>query len=69
VLHHKLKKKRKFFKLKLTNGEIEVKVLDSVEEFYREGSILNHCVFSNEYYKKQNFLAFGHHTEDYWKHY
>lgn len=37
-------------------GEFEVSVLKTVEQFYEEAHRLNHCVWSSEYYKKENSL-------------
>ncbi|NCT92924.1 MAG: hypothetical protein GXC72_00745 [Chitinophagaceae bacterium] len=46
----------KFTGLQFKSGEIVVKVLESVKEFEQEGEILNHCVFTNEYYAKEESL-------------
>lgn len=40
----------------ITDGVICIEPLKSVSEFIREGDILHHCVFANEYYKKENSL-------------
>ena len=48
--------KKNFFDLKFSNGTIEVVVLKHVKEFLDEGIELNHCVFENEYYKKDTSL-------------
>jgi hypothetical protein len=50
------KQKGKFFNIQFTDGEILVKALRTVEEYMIEGDILNHCIFTNEYYKKDNSL-------------
>lgn len=50
------KKKNKFFNIKISDGNIEIIVLDHVREFLIEGDILQHCVFTNEYYKKPESL-------------
>lgn len=50
------KLKAKFFGLSFSDGEIQVKVLESIEEFMNEGDTLHHCVFTNEYYLKPNSL-------------
>ena len=48
--------KRKFFGLNFSDGEIQIKVLESINEFVKEGAELHHCVFKNEYYSKENSL-------------
>ena len=35
---------------------IQIKVIDSIQGFFEEGDIHNHCVFTNEYYKEENSL-------------
>lgn len=37
-------------------GDIEIRPLQSVKAFYEEGEVMHHCVFRNEYYKKENRL-------------
>lgn len=48
--------KSKFFGLIITDNEIVVKVLESIEEYYEEGNVQNICVFGSEYYKKADSL-------------
>jgi hypothetical protein len=48
--------KSKFFNLHFAEGEITVKVLETVEEFLNEGDQLGHCVFGGEYFKKVDSL-------------
>lgn len=50
------KQKKKFFGVKISDGVIDVVVLDSVKEFIVEGDIHEHCVYTNEYYKNKNSL-------------
>lgn len=50
------KLKGRFFGIRFTDGKIEVKVLESVAEYMEEGSAMYHCVFSNNYYLKENSL-------------
>lgn len=45
-----------FFGMSFSNGNLTVAVLQSVEEFLKEGEAMKHCVFSNEYFKKENSL-------------
>lgn len=48
--------KGRFFNLHFSNGEMEISVLNSVEEFMIEGDTLNHCVFTQEYHLKEDSL-------------
>lgn len=50
------KVKSKYFGINFTNGIISVVTLDHVREFFYEGKTLHHCVFANEYYKKNDTL-------------
>ena len=38
----------------LTDGTLQVRVLESVAEFAAEGTELHHCVFSNSYFLEKN---------------
>lgn len=49
--------KSKFFGLVIADDEISVKVLESIEEYYEEGTLQNICVFGSEYYKKADTLV------------
>ena len=53
---HYLKAKQHFFGLIFSEKNISISVIESVKEFLIEGCYHNHCVFTNEYYKKQNSL-------------
>lgn len=46
------KAKSKYFGLYFTDGTIEIRVLSSVAEFVKEGTLLKHCVYTNDYYKR-----------------
>ena len=48
--------KSPFFGITFTDGVIQVKVLESVQEYLEEGKALHHCVFTNEYYLKKQSL-------------
>ena len=48
--------KGRFFGLDLTDGQIHVRVLESIEQFWQEGEAMNHCVFTNEYYSRDDSL-------------
>lgn len=48
--------KAKYFGIAFTDGTIQVRVLDSVNEFMEEGKAMHHCVFDNAYYLKKDSL-------------
>ncbi len=48
--------KSKFFGLVITDNEISVKVLESIEEYFEEGRTQDICVFGAGYYKKADTL-------------
>lgn len=48
--------KNRFFGLVFTDGTIQVKTLQSVQDFAKEGEIMHHCVFANGYYLKEDSL-------------
>lgn len=48
--------KNRFFGLVFTDGTIQVKTLQSVQDFAKEGEIMHHCVFANRYYLKDDSL-------------
>jgi len=52
-----VKLKSKFFGLVISDGEIEVRVLESVEEYIEEGKAQNICVGTLRYYAKSNTLV------------
>lgn len=49
--------KSKFFGLVISDNEILVKVLESIEEYCQEGNTQHICVFSSSYYLKKNTLV------------
>lgn len=51
--------KEKFFGIRINDGEIEVKVLESVEEYRREAESQHICLFSAEYDRRENSLIFS----------
>lgn len=51
-----LKSKKQFFGLVFSEKNISITVIESVKDFLKEGIIHNHCVFTNDYYKKENSL-------------
>lgn len=46
----------KFADLTITDGKIVISPLKSLEEFMQEGEAMHHCVFSNEYWKRNDCL-------------
>ena len=50
------KLKAPFFGVAFTDGIIQVRVLESVQEYIEEGQALHHCVFTNEYHLKEKSL-------------
>lgn len=51
--------KSRFFGLAFVDGDLSVRVLESVQEFVEEGDAMHHCVFTNAYYEKPNSLIFS----------
>ena len=49
--------KSKFFGLVISDNEISVKVLESIEEYFEEGRTQNICVFGAGYYSKADTLV------------
>jgi hypothetical protein len=56
--------KSQFFGLQFTDGLIQVRVLESVEEIMREGNILHHCVFLSGYHLKPDSLILSARIDD-----
>jgi hypothetical protein len=56
--------KSMFFGLQFSDGEIVVKVLETVQEFMEEGDALKHCLFTNEYYNKKDSLVLSARIEE-----
>lgn len=50
------KAKRKFFKLLFSSGDLRIKVIPTIQEFYEIGEKQNHCIFENEYWKKSSLI-------------
>lgn len=48
-----------YFGLVFVHKNLTIKVLESVKEFIKEGDTHIHCVFTNEYYKKEDSLIFS----------
>lgn len=56
--------KSKFFGLVISDNEISVKVLESIEEYCQEGNTQHICVFSSSYYLKKNTLVLSARIDD-----
>ena len=54
-----VEQKKKFFDLEFKEKDITINVLKSVEEFLEEGEVLNHCIYKNGYYSKEDSLCFS----------
>jgi DNA-directed RNA polymerase subunit RPC12/RpoP len=48
--------KSKFFGIQFSDGLIQVRVLESVQEIMLEGDAMHHCVFTNDYHLKPDSL-------------
>jgi hypothetical protein len=48
--------KSRFFGIQFTDGLIQVRVLESVEEIMQEGDLLHHCIFLSGYHLKPDSL-------------
>lgn len=48
--------KGKFFGIQFTDGEIQVRVLESVEEHLLEGTLMHHCVYDCNYHLREDSL-------------
>lgn len=56
--------KKQFFGLCFTNENLTIKVLENVQNFMEEGDTLQHCIFTNEYFKRKNSLLFSAHIDN-----
>ena len=48
--------KAPFFGIMFTDGLVQVKVIESVEEVMQEGDVLHHCIYANSYHLKPDSL-------------
>lgn len=48
--------KSKFFGIQFSDGVIQIRVLESVQEIMLEGDVLHHCVFTNNYHLRPDSL-------------
>jgi hypothetical protein len=51
-----IKEKKLYLNLSFNVLDLEIKVLPSVNDFYEESKVLNHCIFVNEYFKKDTLI-------------
>lgn len=51
-----IEEKSKFFDLVFNEGDLSIKVLKTLEEFKEEGKTHSHCVFTNNYFDRENSL-------------
>lgn len=58
------REKMKFFGIEIKDGDITIRPLESVTQFYQEAKVMHHCVFSNRYYSKENSLVLSAHIGD-----
>lgn len=56
--------KGKYLNLLFTDGNITIRPLQSVKEFYEEASVMHHCVYQQGYYKYANSLIFTARVND-----
>ena len=55
------KDKSRFFGIVLSDNDLEISVLDSIEAYRAEGEKMKHCVFSGEYYAKPDSIILSAH--------
>lgn len=46
----------KFFGMEITDGNITIRPLESITQFYQEGKVMHHCVYANKYYSRSECL-------------
>lgn len=46
----------KFFGMEITDGNITIRPLESITQFYQEGKAMHHCVYANKYYSRSECL-------------
>lgn len=59
-----IKQKQKFFGICIKSNGLFIEPLKSIKDFYNEGSIMKHCVFTNKYYDKKDSLCLSCKDED-----
>ncbi len=58
------KLKSKYFGIAFSDKEIQIKVLETIQEYIQEGDFMHHCVHTNKYYLKPNTLVLSARIED-----
>ena len=58
------KEKSHYFGITITDKDLVISVLDSLEAFQAEGNALHHCVFQCEYYAKADSLILSAHDKE-----
>jgi hypothetical protein len=52
-----IRSKSAFFGISFTDKDLEIKVLESIQEFIEESNTHKHCVYSNRYFAKEDSLV------------
>lgn len=55
---------KQFLGLEFKEADLVVKVMESVQDFVIEGDLLHHCIYTNEYFKKENSLILSARKKD-----
>lgn len=58
------KQKSRFFGIVIQDGDIEITVLNSLEAYKEEGTLMHHCVWKLAYYAKEESLILSAHDHD-----
>lgn len=58
-----LKSKSCYFGIVISDKDIEVSVLDSIEAYQAEETAMHHCVFKCEYYAQKDFIVLSAHDK------
>ena len=58
------KEKSRYFGITITDKNLVISVLDTLEAFQAEGNALHHCVFQCEYYAKADSLILSAHDKE-----
>lgn len=58
-----LKSKSCYFGIVISDKDIEVSVLDSIEAYQAEGTAMHHCVFKCEYYAQKDSIVLSAHDK------
>ena len=58
------KEKSRYFGITITDKDLVISVLDTLEAFQAEGNALHHCVFQCEYYAKADSLILSAHDKE-----